>query len=231
MAAAGSGERLGAGGPKALVEVAGRPLIDWSLEALRASGAVDAVVIAAPPGHERELERLAGQRAGSLGEPGAFHPIVVTGGATRAASVGLALAETPADAELCLVHDAARPLVVPTLIEALVDRLSAQPQAAGAIAAAPLTDTVKRADGDAVGETVDRSELWAAQTPQAFRTEILREAHSADSELVAAATDDAMLVERLGGRVLIEPAPPENLKVTTRADLLLAELMLRERSG
>jgi len=90
---------------------------------------------------------------------------------------------------------------------------------------------VKRADGDAVGETVDRSELWAAQTPQAFRTEILREAHSADSELVAAATDDAMLVERLGGRVLIEPAPPENLKVTTRADLLLAELMLRERSG
>jgi 2-C-methyl-D-erythritol 4-phosphate cytidylyltransferase len=179
---------------------------------------VEAVVIAAPPGHERELERLAGALAGTPGEPGAFHPIVVTGGATRSASVGL-------------VHDAARPLITPTLIEALVDRLSSQPEAAGVIAATPLIDTVKRATGEAIAETADRSELWSAQTPQAFRTEILREAHSADHEFVAAATDDAMLVERLGGRVLIEPAPPENLKVTTHADLLLADLLLRERNA
>jgi 2-C-methyl-D-erythritol 4-phosphate cytidylyltransferase len=192
---------------------------------------VEAVVIAAPPGHQRELERLAGALAGTPGEPGAFHPIVVTGGATRSASVGLALAEAPSGAELCLVHDAARPLITPTLIEALVDRLSSQPEAAGVIAATPLIDTVKRATGEAIAETADRSELWSAQTPQAFRTEILREAHSADHEFVAAATDDAMLVERLGGRVLIEPAPPENLKVTTHADLLLADLLLRERNA
>ena len=96
IAAAGSGERLGAGGPKALVEVAGRPLVAWSLAALRAAESITVVVIAAPPGHEQELERLAGSAAGRPDEAQGFHPIVVSGGATRAASVGHALAEVPA---------------------------------------------------------------------------------------------------------------------------------------
>jgi 2-C-methyl-D-erythritol 4-phosphate cytidylyltransferase len=109
------------------------------------------------------------------------------------------------------------------------------------IAAAPLTDTVKRAHeprpargefprgGPTIAKTESRDHLWAAQTPQLFRAEALRDAHLADPQRVAAATDDAMLVEKAGGKVLIEPAPPENLKVTTPLDLRLAELLLAER--
>ena len=211
--------------------MAGKPLIAWALTALRASGAVEAVAIAAPPGHELELERIAGELAGAPGEPGAFHPIVVTGGGTRAASVGLALAEAPASAEICVVHDAARPLAGPRLIEATVARLAARPDAAGVIAGAPLTDTIKRvgADGEKIVATEDRSRLWAAQTPQTFRADALRGVHSADPSTLADATDDAMLIERAGGKVLIEPASAENLKVTTPLDLRVAEMLLRER--
>lgn len=144
IAAAGSGERLGAGGPKALVPVAGRPLIAWSLEALRASASVTVVVIAAPHGHEPEIERVAGAVAGRPDAAGSLHPIVVTGGRTRAESVGLALAEVPARAELVAVHDAARPLIEPALVDLLVDRLAGNPEAAAVIAAAPVADTLKR---------------------------------------------------------------------------------------
>lgn len=215
------------------MQVAGRPLIAWALEALRDAGVLEAVVIAAPPGHEPELERIAGEIAGRPGDPGWFHPVVITGGETRAASVGLALAETPTTAEICVVHDAARPLASPRLIAATVERLASRPNAAGVIAAAPLTDTVKRiaADGEAIAATEDRSQLWAAQTPQTFRTAALREAHSGDASSLAEATDDAMLIERAGGLVLIEPASAENLKVTTRVDLRLAELLLAEREA
>ena len=148
IAAAGSGERLGAGGPKALVELAGEPLVAWSLEAMRAAEAVTVVVIAAPPGHEAEVERIAGAIAGRPDEAGGFHPIVITGGRTRAESVGLALAEVPEQAPAVVVHDAARPLVTPTLIDALVERLAAAEGVAGVIAAAPVPDTLKRV-GDA----------------------------------------------------------------------------------
>ncbi len=206
-------------------------MIAWSLEALRASGVIEAVVIAAPPGREAELERIAGEIAGTPADAGFFHPIVVTGGETRAASVGLALAEAPASAEACVVHDAARPLAAARLIAATVARLAARPDAAGVIAAAPLTDTVKRvaADGEEVVATEDRSQLWAAQTPQTFRAGALREAHSRDPETLAAATDDAILVERAGGLVLIEPGGADNLKVTTPLDLRVVEALLRER--
>jgi 2-C-methyl-D-erythritol 4-phosphate cytidylyltransferase len=139
------------------------------------------------------------------------------------------------------VHDAARPLVTPRLIDDLVERLLASPDAAAVIAAAPITDTVKRAeeprpaDGEAprgtltVAETVSRDELWAAQTPQVFRTDVLRAALDTDPQRLATATDDAMLVERVGGTVLIRPSPPENLKVTTPLDLRVAELLLSSR--
>ena len=187
------------------------------------------VVVAAPPGHEHEVERIAGELAGRRTSPAPFHPVVITGGDSRIASVGHALAEVPASAELVAVHDAARPLVRPSLIAALFERLAGEPAAAGAIAATPLTDTVKRAtdDGRAIAATEPRAGLWAAQTPQVFRAPILREVHDAIPD--EAATDDAMLVEAAGGRVLIEPAPPENLKVTTDADRRLAELLLAER--
>jgi 2-C-methyl-D-erythritol 4-phosphate cytidylyltransferase len=223
--AAGSGERLGAGGPKALVEVGGRPLVAWSLEAMRAAASVTVVVVAAPPGSEQELERIAGEIAGRPDERGAFHPIVVTGGESRAASVGHALAEVPARTEIVAVHDAARPLVTGELVDALVARLASDPSAAGVIAAAPVADTVKQVgEGELIEATVDRRGLWAAQTPQVFRADVLRAAHDRD---VSAATDDAALVEAGGGRVIVHEVVEPNLKVTTTADLAVAEALLR----
>jgi len=215
VAAAGSGERLGAGGPKAFVPLAGRAMVEWSIAALRAAAGVRSIVVACPPGHVHEL----GGR--DLG--------VVEGGAARSQSVANALEAVGTD--LVVVHDAARPLLTPQLVEGVVGTLAADPEADGAIAATPVVDTIKRAADRVVGATVDRASLWAAQTPQAFRVEALRRALAGDPGLVAAATDEAMLVEAAGGRVLIHPAPPGNLKVTTPTDLKLAELLLAERSG
>ena len=229
IAAAGSGERLGAGGPKAFVPVAGRPMIEWSLDAFRACECVEAVVVAAPPGLEREL---------------GVDVRVLDGGATRAESVARALAAV--ETEVVAIHDAARPVVTPALVEALVAALAADPEAAGVIAAAPITDTVKRTapvdwtspassteEGENAGLVVegteDRSTLWAAQTPQVFRTAALRAALEVDAAVRDAATDEATLVEAAGGKVLIHPSGPENLKVTTPHDLRLAELLLAER--
>lgn len=176
-------------------------------------------MIAAPPGHEAELAALA---------PAGLEVEAVAGGATRAESVALALRAVAT--ELVAVHDAARPLLDPALVAALVAALDARPDAAGAIAATPVADTIKRAadDGRTIAATEPREGLWAAQTPQLFRTEVLRRAHAEPG--AGTATDDAMVVEATGGRVLLEPAPAENLKVTTPADLRLAEAVLLERS-
>jgi 2-C-methyl-D-erythritol 4-phosphate cytidylyltransferase len=222
VAAAGSGERLGAGGPKAFVPLAGRPMVEWSVAALRAAAAVRSIVVACPPGHVHELG------GGDLG--------VVEGGATRSQSVANALEAV--GTELVAIHDAARPLLTPQLVEAVVAALAADPEADGAIAATPVADTIKRAalaseEGSPieVETTVDRSRLWAAQTPQVFRVDVLRAALAGDPGAVRAATDEAMLVEASGGRVLIHAAPPENLKVTTPLDLRVAELLLAVRSA
>jgi 2-C-methyl-D-erythritol 4-phosphate cytidylyltransferase len=233
IAAAGSGERLGAGGPKAFLPLAGRRMVEWSIAACRNAGSVRSIVVVCPPGHVHEL---AGSDVG-----------VVDGGATRAQSVSNALQAV--GTELVAIHDAARPLVTPELIDGVIDTLIDDPDADGAIAATPVTDTIKRAadpkhvgrnafsmDDDEnalrpIGSTVDRGRLWAAQTPQAFRVETLRAAMAGDPDRVAAATDEAMLIEAAGGRVLIYPVAVENLKVTTPVDLKLAELLLAERSA
>jgi len=240
VAAAGSGERLGAGGPKAFVPLAGRQMVEWSIAALRAAAGVRSIVVACPPGHVHEL----GGR--DLG--------VVEGGAARSQSVANALEVV--GTELVVIHDAARPLLTPQLVEGVTATLAAEPEAAGVIAAIPVTDTIKRVGATdesaaggfgnrvasfdvhgvikspiAVESTVDRGRLWAAQTPQAFRVDALRRALAGDPEVVAAATDEAMLVEAAGGRVLIHPAPPDNIKVTAPRDLKLAELLLAERSA
>ena len=215
IAAAGSGERLGAGGPKAFVPLAGRPLVEWSIAALRAAAGVYSIVVACPPGHVHDL--------------GGHDLGVVDGGATRAQSVANALAAV--GTELVAIHDAARPLVTPELIEGVVATLAADPEADGAIAATPVTDTIKRAAGGVIETTVNRGRLWAAQTPQVFRVDALRRALEGDPTQIESATDEAMMVEAAGGRVLIHPAPPENLKVTTPSDLRVAELLLAERSA
>ena len=213
IAAAGSGRRLGAGGPKALVPLAGRPMLEWSLEAARSAASIEAIVVAAPPGHEEELA--------------AEGITVLAGGETRSQSVAAALEEV--ETELVAVHDAARPLVTAELFDAVLAALVEDDDAAAAVAAAPVSDTIKQvARGAEVDSTLDRSALWAAQTPQAFRVKALREAH-ASTALLAQATDDAMLVERLGRKVVLYEAPAENLKVTTPLDLRIAELLLSER--
>jgi 2-C-methyl-D-erythritol 4-phosphate cytidylyltransferase len=212
IAAAGSGERLGAGGPKAFIELAGRPMIDWSLAAFDAAETIGEVIVAVPPGEERRVSELG--------------VVTVAGGDHRSESVANAM--RLATGEIVVVHDAARPLVTPGLIDAVVEELAAEEDAASVIAAAPVTDTIKEAAGDRVLRTLDRSGLWSVQTPQAFRADALKDALS-DSEAIADASDDAMLVERRGGRVLIHSSPPENLKVTTALELRIAELMLGGR--
>ncbi len=206
-------------------------MIEWSLDAFRASGSVRAIVVAVPPGHEHDLgDDLA----------------VIAGGATRAQSVANALEAV--DTELVAIHDAARPLLTTALVEALVARLDADLEAAGTIAAAPITDTIKQAgQADATSDafsgpetenaslvisgTLDRSRLWAAQTPQVFRADALRTALAVDVEARTAATDEAMLVEAAGGTVLIHPTSTPNFKVTTPLDLRVAELLLAERAA
>jgi 2-C-methyl-D-erythritol 4-phosphate cytidylyltransferase len=207
-------------------------MVEWSIAACRAAPSVRSIVVACPPGHVHDLA------GGGVG--------VVDGGATRAESVSNALEAV--GTELVAIHDAARPLVTAELIEAVVATLTADPDAAGAIAATPVTDTIKRAAplgrrdskrsisllsgpsaGGFVEETLNRATLWAAQTPQVFRVEALREALAADPERLAEATDEAMMVEAVGGKVLIHPSPAENLKVTTPLGLKLAELLLAER--
>lgn len=215
--AAGSGERLGGAGPKAFVELAGRPLLAWSIDALQRVPAIERIVVALPAGHPLPagLSSQAGLRA-------------VEGGAVRSESVRRALAAGAGDP--VLVHDAARPLLSGELVEAVIAGLLADPEASAAIAAAPVTDTVKRVDGSGVvSETLDRRSLWAVQTPQVFRRAALERALAVPAEELARATDDAWLVEREGGRVVVVASSDENLKVTTPLDLQVAELMLARR--
>jgi 2-C-methyl-D-erythritol 4-phosphate cytidylyltransferase len=217
IVAAGRGERLGQRRPKALVELAGRPLLQWSIDVLGGVRAVGRIVVAMPPGAR---------------PPGDV--IAVEGGATRSESVRRALAASGGvdPAELVLVHDAARPLLTRELAEEVIARLAADQSADAAIAAVPVTDTIKRADaGGAVDETLERSSLWAVQTPQVFRRGALERALDVSAELLAQATDDAWLIERAGGRVLLVAGSEDNLKVTTALDLELAELLLARRGA
>lgn len=222
IVAAGSGERLGAGGPKALVPVAGRPMFEHSLIAFRAAASVGPVVVVVPPGHEDQFrDALDPERAESL----------VAGGPARSLSVANGLAALDregADCEIVAVHDAARPLVAPELIDRSVEMLEKSADVDAVIAAAPVTDTIKKvAAGGRVEQTVDRSALRAVQTPQVFRRSALAAALAAgDPE---SATDDASLVEDAGGSVVVIDAPSFNIKVTVPEDLAIAEALIGDR--
>jgi 2-C-methyl-D-erythritol 4-phosphate cytidylyltransferase len=199
--AGGSGERLGADRPKAFVVCAGRPMVEWSVEAL--SSVCERVVVAVPPGSEQPPDR-------------------VTGGASRSASVRNALAAAP-EATVVVVHDAARPLVTAGLVRECLEALAGVD---GAVAATPMSDTVHVASSDRlIHDTPDRATLWAAQTPQVFDAGALRRALDSG----CSATDEASLVASTGGTVRLVEAPSENIKVTTPTDLRLAEALLRER--
>jgi 2-C-methyl-D-erythritol 4-phosphate cytidylyltransferase len=190
--------------------LAGRPMLEWSIGALRSVDAVDAIVVALPPGWEAP--------DGTIGVPGGKH---------RSQSVRAAL--DAADGDPVIVHDAARPLLTGQIVQAALDELALHGCDA-VIAAAPVTDTIKQAQDGAVLRTLERSSLWAVQTPQVFRRAALVRALSAPDDVLAAATDDAWLVERAGGTVRVVASPAGNLKITTPGDLQVAELALRERA-
>ena len=215
IAAAGFGERLGIDRPKAFAALGGRPLLAESLDRLDRCELIDAIVVAAPPGWEEPSILLAEELTASK------VVACVTGGATRAESVAAALAEVPDEALVVLVHDAARPLVGDAVVERLLAQLGEGYD--GVVPVLPVDDTLKRVTGGVVAETVDRSSLVAAQTPQAFLAPALRRAFSGD---LSGATDCASLVERTGGRVAVVDGDPRLLKVTTPEDLALVESWL-----
>jgi 2-C-methyl-D-erythritol 4-phosphate cytidylyltransferase len=214
IVAAGVGERLGAARPKALVELGGRPMVQWSIDALQRVAEIERIVLALPPGVQAP--------------PGV---IGVEGGAVRSSSVQRALAAA-GDGETVLVHDAARPLLTAELARAVIAALKGDECAAGAIAAAPVTDTIKRVDdAGAVVQTLERRSLWAVQTPQVFRRAALERALDVPADVIAEATDDAWLIERAGGKVIVVGVEADNLKVTTPLDLEIAERLLQRRSS
>jgi 2-C-methyl-D-erythritol 4-phosphate cytidylyltransferase len=215
LVAAGAGERLGIDRPKAFASLGGRPLLAESLDRLDRCPWVDAIVVAAPAGWEEPAILLAEELAATK--------VVscVTGGSTRAGSVRAALSDVPEDALVVLVHDAARPLLDDAVVERLLAPLGEGFD--GVVPAVPIPDTVKRVDGNVVVETLERSDLVGAQTPQAFLATALRHAFSGD---LSGATDCASLVERAGGRVAVVEGDSRLFKVTTAPDLALAESLL-----
>ena len=210
IVAAGTGERLGGDRPKAFASLAGRPLLAESLERLDASDWIDAVVVAAAPDWEEPTILLAEEIVASK------VAAVVTGGATRAESVRNGLAEVPTEALVVLVHDAARPHVTEEVIERVVTALGDGWD--GAVPGLPVADTVKRVEGGAVVETLNREGLVSVQTPQAFVASVLRDALAGE---VASAGDCASLVEARGGRVRVVEGDRRLLKVTDSVDLEL----------
>lgn len=212
LVAAGSGERLGAGRPKAFVALGDRVLLAESLERLDASEWIDAIVVAVPEGWEEAAIVLAEELVASK------VAAVVAGGETRGDSVRAALAEVPDDAIAIVVHDAARPLLAESVIERVLTPLAEGFDAV--VPGLPLADTVKRVEHDVVVETLDRASLVSVQTPQAFTAAALRGAYAGE---VGAATDCASLVEARGGRVRVVDGDPRLVKVTTPGDLALVE--------
>jgi 2-C-methyl-D-erythritol 4-phosphate cytidylyltransferase len=215
IVAAGRGERLGSGRPKALVTLGGRPMLEWSVEALRSVAAVRRIVVALP------ADALSEAPDGT---------VAVAGGAVRSASVREALRACPAG-DPVVVHDAARPLAPARLFERALEQLE-RSGADAVVAAAPVSDTIKEVDaldGRRVTRTLERARLWAVQTPQVFRRSALERALvDAGEETLAAATDDAWLIERAGGTVEVVESSSANFKITTPTDLSLAEIVLAQ---
>lgn len=226
IVAGGSGERSGLAGGKQLAPVAGRPVLSHTLASFIACDAIDEIVVVATPGRVSEY-------ADAVPElDSAKVRAIVEGGDTRQASVAAGLAEVPADAGIIAVHDGARPLVEPSLIAAVVGALVRETSLAGLVVGHPSYDTLKQVDEDRlITGTVDRTRVWAAETPQVFRAEALRAAYAAAATSVGPVTDDSTLVERAGGKVAMFPGPRDNLKVTVPEDLPIVERLLRLRDG
>lgn len=208
--AGGSGTRLGLRTPKQFLRLAAAPILVTTVRRLIEHPAVRFVVVAAPAAHLERTRRL-------LRQPGRGPTVeIVAGGEARQDSVWRGLVRVPDDAEIVIVHDAVRPFITRQLVDAVVGAALAT---GAAICARPIAETVKRVRDGLVEATIDRQGLWAVQTPQAFRTALLREAHEKARQDGVVATDDAMLVERLGHPVRVIEGPAANVKITTLEDL------------
>ena len=217
--AAGSGQRLAAGVPKAFFHLDGRTLVERAVSCLLESGVVDRVVVAVPADRTGQAKLILGREA-----------TIVPGGANRGESVGRALAAV-ADAEqpsFVLVHDAARPLTPPDLVVRVVEALRAGHSAV--VPALPLSDTVKAVDANGVVlGTPERAGLRAVQTPQGFATELLLRAYQRAGEVTGVDfTDDASMVEHIGGQVQVVDGDPLAFKITTQWDILLAQAIVKQ---
>jgi 2-C-methyl-D-erythritol 4-phosphate cytidylyltransferase len=221
IAAGGEGDRFGAVGGKQLAEAAGRPVLAWTVAAFDSCSEIDSVIVV---GHPDRLPEYAGAvRGGKVSA-------VVAGGDTRQDSVLAGLAAMPDGAEVAVVHDGARPLITCQTITSAIRELMMRTDLDGVVVGHPVFDTVKRVgEAGVVTGTADRSELWVAQTPQVFRAERLREAYRVATADGATGTDDAALVERIGGRIAMVAGPRDNIKVTVPEDLVLVGAVLRAR--
>jgi len=225
--AAGLGRRLGRRGPKALVHLAGRPLLCWALADLEAAGCLAEIVVVTQPNTVRAVRRLAAVEG--FGKVSA----VVEGGPTRRASVAAGLAALTTRTTWVAVHDASRPLAGPALLDHLLDLLVEDTEGvAGVVPGLPVTDTVREVDaGGRSKGIVDRNRLRSMQTPQLFSRAALERAHALAAEAGVEAGDDSALVELAGDRVRVVPGPVSNLKVTTALDLAVAETIVARRAG
>ena len=224
--AGGTGDRFGREGGKQLVEVFGKPVLTWSAEAFDAVGDVGVIVVVCPEErHEEYLKRAI--------DPFPFvTPVVVApSGPTRQESAFSGLEFVPEDYEFVAMHDGARPLVTPALIEHTIATVKGNFDCDGAIVAHPAIDTLKVVENGAVAGTPDRNVFWNAQTPQVFRTGVLRRAHASALSDGFVGTDDSSLIERLGGRVLIVEGPRDNMKLTVPEDYQLIEAAVRKLYG
>lgn len=208
IVAAGDGRRFGR--QKQFESLGGRLVVEWSIQSARPH--VDGIVLVVPPDRVADASVHGGA------------DLIAAGGATRSQSVRAGIAVVPAEAEVIVVHDAARPFASPDLFIAVV--AAVRDGHAGAITAVPVADTIKRVERGVVRETVDRDELVAVQTPQAFRATALRSAHASGAD----ATDDAALLEAIGLRVVVVTGEASNRKLTDVADLELFEHLATERT-
>ena len=218
IVAGGVGKRLKSRIHKPFVPLGRRPMLTWTLQAFEKSNSVDGIILVT---HRRDVAR-----ARKVVRAFRFRKIgcIVPGGETRMDSVWRGMQALPPETQWVAVHDAARPLVTPELIEATIRGAR---RAKAAIAAVPVVPTVKQAVDGWVEKTLDRSRLWAVQTPQVFERGLLEKAHQHGRGNGFVATDDAALVERLGHRVRIVEGSPRNIKITTREDLVVAEALMK----
>lgn len=221
IVAAGRGQRFGAEG-KVVAALAGRPIIEYALDAAQRAATIDTIIVVAGQHTHEQVSLIRTSGAWSK-----FTQVVI-GGNRRQDSVAAGVAAVPADAQVIAIHDAARPLADAGIFDQCV---IAAWEYGAAIAAVPVADTLKRVGEDLrISETVSREHLWAAQTPQAFRADVLRQALACPEAQYETFTDEAALLERLGVGVVVVPSSPSNIKVTLPNDLLVAEALLARRS-